>query len=172
MVKLRAMEWLIIVATLMLLSMLFAPQSCGSVYFFSPDTLQSKYRSESCFVPPDYWSSERQHQSELVNYLVQKGYWVPRQTHVPQWICTVRYRNVGREDPGYVHRALFWNGMASDLIAWSEDHPDVAIVFWPRILNALRQGDRDGMKKADELLWVVRGASSLTEIETRIEDFR
>jgi hypothetical protein len=69
--KLRPIEWAIILAIFAIIWTLLPPTSSGSTHFFSPDTLQSKYRTESRFGPCVWQSSDKSKDSELVKFLVK-----------------------------------------------------------------------------------------------------
>ena len=103
---------------------------------------------------PIYWK-ELDVDYPLINLLVKKGYWSPRQAEQPQWICIERGSAFTRGWASKFDREIqspFW-------LKWTEENPETAKEFWPAVLNLVRSGDSRGIRTAGYLLGQGHGIS-------------
>jgi hypothetical protein len=133
--------------------------SSGGRGFFSPDTL--KYRSQAevlcrgTKLPLFRWPFEY-HEHELVKFLVDKGYWQPKEVGSPRWIFLFQWNHMWRDGESSFHRQFFWK--KAHWIEWTNKNPEEAARFWPSILELLRGGNED---KVVEMLYVAQYGDAL-----------
>jgi hypothetical protein len=117
---------------------------------FSPDTLVYRGRSEVLLCGthvPVFRSQWRGYDHELVEFLIEKGYWDRSSTTAPRWIFLFHSSSQWRDGESAFHRSFFWK--RKFWIDWTNKHPGQAAAFWPHILELLRSGDE---RQAVELL--------------------
>ena len=132
---------------------------------FSPDTLNSRFRSERLLIVglPVYQSGYRVFRYELVEYLIEKGYWQERDTGDPQWVPMTHWSRSWWRDGDTIYYHEFRHG--AFWIDWSEEHPSIAAVLWPTVLRLLRRSDVDG---ATLLLRYAEQAETLAEFRQAV----
>jgi len=153
--RLRRIEWAIIAATLMVAVAFFAPESKSTLSYFSPDSLESRYRTELLWGAsiPVYRSGFKGKSSALVEYLIVSGFWSPSNSDKPIWLKTGHFNTDWKDGQTQLHRALYWN--EEEWIAWSKEHPEIASLVWPRVLAALR-ADKSERRATEYLFWAKR----------------
>lgn len=129
--------------------------SPGSLCFFSPDSLESRYQSE-ILLPgsgvPVYKSGFKAKNSRLVEYLIQKGYWSRAAVTTPRWIMTGHFNPKWKDGQSHLHSELYWHD--DEWIQWSEQNPDKAAALWPQVLAILRDDPQHkGQNEVAELMW-------------------
>lgn len=128
--------------------------SSGGRGFFSPDTLEYRSQSEVLCLGteiPLIRGSFEYHEHELVKFLVNKGYWQPKEVDQPRWIALFHWNHMWRDGESSFHRQFFWK--KTQWVDWTNKNPEEAAQFWPRILELLRAGDE---VQAVEMLYEVR----------------
>lgn len=94
-------------------------------------------------------------------FLVDNGYWQPKDVDSPRWIFLLQWNHMWRDGECLFHREFF--GKEAHWIEWTNKNPEEAARLWPRILKLLR-GDNE--EKAVEILYEVRnGAASRQSAE-------
>ncbi|HEX5104934.1 MAG TPA: hypothetical protein VFV87_14035 [Pirellulaceae bacterium] len=139
----RRIQFVISIAILGCILLLLCP-SFGSIHYFSPDTLQSRYQVEKLFPGtriPIYRSGYRESESQLVDYLIRKGHWKPIATKSPRWVLTSHSNSQWKDGQSYVHKEFFWRD--EKWVDWSEKNPKRAAVLWPQVLSILRDVGRN-----------------------------
>ena len=129
--------------------------SAGGRAFFSPDTLEYRSQSETLIRGtklPIFRSLYAYHKHDLVEFLISKGYWEPREAESPRWILLFQWNHMWRDGESTLHRCLFWK--KAHWMEWSTKYPERAAQLWPRVLDLLRSADED---KVAELLNEVEG---------------
>jgi hypothetical protein len=146
----------------------------GAEIYFSPDTLELKSRSElraplfgfhiyrSSFKPLGHY--------QLVEYLINKGYWKPNQTSEPRWIWIYGWNDQWSLGYGPLSRHLskfreFW-------MDWTEKHPEFAAILWPRVLEQIRdrsQPSTDGY--VGQILELAQYSKSYDDFRGLLEAF-
>lgn len=141
----------------------------GGLHDFSPDTLETSSRSE-ILLPltdlPIYRSPRSSYRYDLVQYLIEYGYWSP----VPESgspIRVSRWNTQWRDGQSDLHRQFAW--YADDWIAWTEQHPELADVLWPEVLAMLRSEDDLRLMRVQHLMWAGRTATTVDEYNALIE---
>jgi hypothetical protein len=113
----------------------------GGRGFFSPDTLEYRGQREIvCFGTqmPLFRGEFEYHEDELVAHLVSKGYWQPREVDSPRWLPLFRWNRTWRDGYSDFQMEFFRN--TKHWIEWTNENPEDASQFWPRILELLREG--------------------------------
>jgi hypothetical protein len=135
---------------------------------FSADTLQCRYR-EVWLLPltdiPLYRSSCEYSQNEMTLYLVDRGYWSPRDVPEPHWIDIYRYDGLWR--------SMLQHNVFRDperWIEWTERNPRVAAVIWPHVLTVLRDEKYGDEAYAVSLLLFAYTVHDLREFERGMAD--
>jgi hypothetical protein len=129
---------------------------------FSPDTLESRSRAEARLV----WWGHTYHRGRLVQYLVDRGYWAPRVVERPRWIEMFHWNRRWRDGESELHKEIGWR--ASAWIEWTESHPELAAVVWPRVLTTLRADDRGAATTAAVMLTVAKDVADAAEFEREL----
>jgi hypothetical protein len=165
-------KWLVrilvsVFAVVAILGAIAATTGRGARGEFSPDTLDIRLQRELLFMLTDtplYQSSFEYYQNDLVRYLIEQGYWSPRDVAEPRWIQIFHY-NVFWRDGGsrLFQRPESW-------IEWTEQNPRLAAVIWPQVLRVLRNEKygEASVSYAEYMLWVASQAGSLREFERRM----
>ncbi len=142
----------------------------GGRGFFSPDTLEWKAQSE-ILLPltetPIYRSFYRTHRSQLVNYLITKGYWSTRNTDNPRWVFMYRWNEQWRDGDSELHRQMT-SHRGQRWVEWSDSHPDLAAVLWPRVLSELRGDADDPQSRAVEFMRMAQASETIKQYEELI----
>lgn len=142
----------------------------GGRGFFSPDTLEWKTQSEILLpltaVPIDR-SFYRTHRSELVNDLITKGYWSTRSTDKPGWLSMYRWNEQWRDGDSELHRQMT-SHRGQRWVEWSDSHPDLAAVLWPRVLSELRGDVDDSPSRAVEFMRMAQASETIEQYEELI----
>ena len=138
----RWIEAVVVLAILGIITWFFWP-SFGAIHLFSPDTLESGYRSTVTLWdgPPVYRSELKPRESKLIQFLIERGYWRPTHPPSPRWIVT-----------DYSVRHEFYRN-ADEWVQWSEQHPEHAAALWPHVLDVLRNDPKRGQSDVSELMW-------------------
>lgn len=142
----------------------------GGRTFFSPDTLETKSQSETLLIQtpvPLYRSSFSQGRYELVDFLIDAGYWSPAAADPPRWLPTNHWNRQWKDGQSPIHREFAW--FADDWIAWTGQHPDIAAVLWPRVLGELRSNHPDCQWQAYRLMWHAKSAQTVEAFEQSLE---
>lgn len=137
----RLLRWLLISVGIYLAAIMLLGSS-GGQGFFSPDTLEYRTHSEILLLGtqiPLYRGSFEYHESVLVKFLIDKGYWNARSVDSPRWLILFHWNHSWRDGESTFHRLFNWK--KDDWIEWTAKHPDDAARFWPRILELLRSGN-------------------------------
>src|SRR5262245_18059651 len=116
--------------------------SSGGRGAFSPDTLAYRVQSEVLLygtTVPVFQSRWRNHDHELVKFLIDMGHWKPAETNTPRWLFLFQSNSMWRDGESSLHRAFFWK--REFWIEWTNKHPKQAAAFWPCILDLQRSGD-------------------------------
>jgi hypothetical protein len=165
--KWRVLECVLVLAILAALTFLF-PGPNGSVHYFSPDSLQSKYRPNAWLfgLVPNYLPRLQDKSSPLVDHLVKNGYWAPSNAAKPRWIVTAHFSDQWKGGQSWLHRPLYWDN--ERWIAWTEANPEMARLVWPQFLASLRR--EDPPSGAYELLLVARYAKSVDDLHRLVQD--
>jgi hypothetical protein len=130
-------EFLVVVAIAPCILYLFVSPSRGGRGFFSPSTLETKTQSEYLiWGAPIYRSRFEFRHDDITAYLIAKGYWSPQTTGSDRWIPTFHWNEQWRDGESSLERELFWRD--EFWINWSNENPKVAVEFWPRVLELLR----------------------------------
>lgn len=132
-----------IIGGLVLLALLSS--SPGGWLYFSPDTYMAERQEERLFYKtefPIYRSMRTAYRPKLASYLIERGYWKPRRTNTPTWLCVEHWNARWRDGHSSLKRQIFGGG-GEDWINWSETHPDMAQVLWPMVERELRAGSSD-----------------------------
>jgi hypothetical protein len=136
-----------------------ATKRVGLRAYFSPDTLESRSQVEFALVwgrltisPP----------SELVQYLIEKGFWQPRQVAEPRWIEMSHINHRWRGGINPLHKELTWK---RGWIEWIEANPTLAKALWPRVLTILRENTDAPSWRAVVVMSVARSAKNVGEFE-------
>jgi hypothetical protein len=136
----------------------------GGRGFFSPDTLETKTQREH-LIPvvniPIWRSSFQVHRQELVTFLISEGYWSPTANDSPRWIIAFHWNDQWRDGETRLHREL---SRGEDWIAWTKEHPLMAEVIWPQLIDVL-QDPTASPATAGTLMRCAYGASDLKEYE-------
>jgi hypothetical protein len=164
--KRRALECVLVLAIVFVFARVFS-SSTGSIHYFSPDTLESKYRAVQRLLGlvPTYISWLRDNPSPLAEYLVANGYWAPRNASRPRWIVT------GHSSPdrigglSWLHRIL--HRKDEKWIAWTEANPELARFVWPRFLESMRK--QRTQNEAIALLLLAERAESVEELQQLVK---
>ncbi len=138
----------------------------GSIGCFSPDTLQSRRQTEYVIPMTDvqvYRSAGSVSRWPIVNYLIAKGYWSDSKVSEPRWICTSRENPQWRCGTSRFERELAGN--EAEWRKWTEENPELANCFWPRLLAELRKPGTSHISEVDMLLGVARIAKSPEEFD-------
>ena len=134
----------------------------GGRGFFSPHTLEFRTQSETLLPGteiPLYRSQFkcREWDSELVVYLVGRGYWQPIENARPVWLLMFHSNSQWRDGHNHFYREFTRN--SQDWITCSDANPELAATLWPRILNLTRD------KKMTGVQLVMRYAQSSSNVE-------
>lgn len=137
----------------------------GARCFFSPDTLEFRYQSEylvPLLLVPLYRSryTYAEEPNELVTFLVEEGYWEPRQVDDPRWICVFHWNHQWRDGYGQMYRHFCRSPEL--LIEWSRENPELAAVMWPKVLAVLRDKAMPS-GYAEDLIFQARHVKSVDE---------
>src|SRR5262245_42610390 len=160
MMKLRPIEWIVIVAIVATLLAFIAPESTGSRHYFSPSSLRSQYQRDN-LLTPFFGRQAIEKSSALVDYLVERELWAPLSPGDSDWIQTAHFNPQWRDGQSYLHRVLYWDCDA--WMTWTKENPKLANAVWPHVLAALRS---DGSKhSACELLDLAKHSTSLEDFE-------
>lgn len=136
---------------------------------FCPYTLQTRRQAELLFpltTIPIFRSGWSTGHYPLTQTLIDRGYWAPSQTEPPQWRLECRWNQQWRDGHSNVHRWLAWN---AGLREWTEEHPDVAEVFWPQILRLLRSGSPRDRDQAEVLLSIAQSIHTRHDYQEAVE---
>jgi hypothetical protein len=128
---------------------------------FSPDTLESRSRTEILFFSPRLPIYRGRHETRrlpLVEYLITHGHWSPTPTADPRRIPTYHWNPLWKDGHTRFDRELSWH--TDEWIAWTQRNPDVAKHFWPMLLEILREPRNDAADEAAHLLMLGRSAES------------
>jgi hypothetical protein len=135
----------------------------GARTLFSPDTLECKSQSEILLTPeiPLYRSSFEYFRYDLVQFLIDKGYWTPKYPNNPRWIWIYDWNKAHSLGYGPLARQLsrnreFW-------MEWTDNNPAFAKVLWPKVLSQLRSGKDSGY--VGEMIRCAQSAESLEAFE-------
>jgi hypothetical protein len=146
----------------------FGPGGRG---FFSPDTLRSRTQAEY-LIPltqiPVYRGPYSESQWPIVDYLVAKGYWSAVNVAEPRWVSTSHENRQWRDGLSRFERELVGND--AEWRKWTEDHPELAKVVWPRVLAELRKPGVAHTNDADVLLLAARYATTPEEFERLLSE--
>lgn len=142
---------------------LFSFLNDGGLAYFSPDTFEIRSQSEITLPilnTPVYRSSYsyRDNSFELVEYLVAKGYWSPRETDEPRWILLFHWNDAWRDGDTQWYRDV---NRSNEWIEWTEKHPDIARVLWPAVLSFLRSDE--GSRYVTHVMFQAKISSSEAE---------
>ncbi|MBE7464613.1 MAG: hypothetical protein HS116_14140 [Planctomycetes bacterium] len=137
----RRLAFALSASSALLWTALWISSGLGGRGFFSPDTLEYRSQSERTVFAteiPLYRSAFRYDSHELVNYLVEKGYWSPRPASEPRWIFLFHWNRNWKDGESCFHRSFFWR--KDFWMEWTEKHPERAAEVWPQVLELLRAG--------------------------------
>ena len=163
----RILECVLVLAIVFVFAQLFRP-STSTVYYFSPDSLESKYRPNDTLLGLISIAEEKPLPSALVEHLRDNGYWTPSGTPESQWIVTTQSTpSVERQDPSWLHKILYWKGYQDKWIAWTKDNPELARIVWPEFLASLRRHKSD--REAIVLLYLARDATSIEGFRNAVQ---
>jgi hypothetical protein len=159
--KWRALECVLVLAILYALTFLF-PGPIGSVHYFSPASLESKYRPDAWLFGsvPNYLCRLQDKSSPLTDHLVKNGYWTPSGAAKPRWIVTAHFSEQWKDGQSSLHYPLYWRN--EKWIAWTDANPELARLVWPLFLESLRR--EESPSGAIELLWLAERAMSVDEL--------
>jgi len=166
--KRPALECVLVVVILLIAAQIFHPADTGSRHYFSPDSLQSRYRTDEWLfgLVPIYYAGFRDKSSPLADYLVQNGYWTPTGASESRWLQTGYFSAQWRDGQSWLHRVLYWED--EEWIAWTETKPQLARFVWPQFLASLRRQESES--EAIEFLFLVRHATSVEELRQLVHD--
>ncbi len=142
----------------------------GGRGLFSPDTLEWKTQSELLFPLTDvpiYRSVYSNHRSPLVSDLITKGYWTTRSSDKPRWLFMFRWNEQWRDGQSELHREMT-SYRGKEWIEWSDAHPEIAAVLWPRVLGDLRSDVNNPQSRAVELMRMARASETIEQYEELI----
>ena len=164
--KWRALECVLVFVIFFTVVRLF-PDSAGTTHYFSPVTLESKYRPGGWLTGwmPTFASGEQVKPSPLADYLVEKGYWVPARVTRPRWIVTGHFSTQWTDGQTALHYPLYWHH--EKWIAWTEAHPEIARIVWPQFLASIRREERLG--GMIELLWIAEHVASVDDLRRLVQ---
>ncbi len=137
---------------------------------FSPETLQCRGRYEWNIPYTEfviYREEYKYYTLDLVQYLIDTGYWTPADTENPTWLHCHRWKAHISGGETMIFRALSRNGEA--LIAWTKANPKMAKVVWPIALRLLRSSPDDAHDKVPTLLFHAQYATSIDELRELCE---
>ena len=112
----------------------------GGIFYFSPDSLESRFHAERrlfIILTPIYRSGPQYYRFDLVEYLVEEGYWSPDTSREPRWLEMGCWNQQWRDGYSMLYRVLQTDG--TRWIEWTEEHPEVAATVWPVVLRILRE---------------------------------
>ena len=126
----RSMKWhahecVLVIAIVLITAQVFRPTVTGSLHYFSPDSLKSRYRSNEWLfgILPTYDPRFREQSSPLVDHLVTKGYWTLTGAPEPRWMVTGHFSAQWKDGQSWLHRVLYWED--EKWIAWTEANPQL-----------------------------------------------
>jgi hypothetical protein len=165
--KWRVLECVLVIAIVLFAAQVFHPAVSGSQHCFSPDSLQSKYRSNEWLLGllPIYDPRFTEKSSPLADHLVTKGYWAPSGAAEPRWIVTGHFSPQWKDGQSWLHRVLYWDD--EQWIAWTEANPQLARLVWPQVLASLRRQNTES--EAIELLFLAKHAPSMEQFRDDVQ---
>ncbi|MEZ6069120.1 MAG: hypothetical protein R3C10_02375 [Pirellulales bacterium] len=165
--------WLIVMAIglVAVLAFLTYQYGRGGRGYFSPDTLRMRTQREFLIplVNVPVWRSRYDvHQQPLVTFLKEEGYWSPTNNEPPRWILAFHWNDHWWDGDLLWHKELvrdeFW-------IQWTIEHPDMARVVWPLVIQTLRT-QPDGEHYAGNILRCASVTENTREFELLISGGR
>ena len=143
----------------------------GGRSYFSPDTLNTKHQTERLLFGTDipvYRSEFTFDRYELVDYLISKGYWHPKPVDDPRWMQMNHWNLQWRDGHSNLYAELAWH--EDRWMTWSEEHPELAAVVWPIVLETLRRNRTpyDAQEATFMILWFARDSSDIAEFKRNI----
>lgn len=155
-------------AGLGLVILIYLASTKGGRTFFSPDTLESREQGERLsyfFLLPVSRSNFKVYRPKLASYLIAEGYWSAKSTNTPRWLLVEHWNSQWRDGDTMLSRIF---GRTSYWIDWSEQHPDLAAVVWPRVLESLRQSNLElSYDEPSAILDIAKAAKSPEDFERR-----
>jgi hypothetical protein len=129
---------------------------------FSPDSLDCRQSTQGLLFEWRYGTPRYQ----LVQYLIDKGYWQPRSVAEPKWLPAY-YRDQYRGHYAMVGRLLSRSHQTKK--EWTEAHPEMASRVWPWLLHKLRT-EEDCNPYIAEAIWMyVQEAKDIEEFKNLLK---
>lgn len=163
--------WLVVLVLVVvaLVGVIAVTTGRGTLGEFSPDTLETRSRREWLFMPtetPLYRSGYDYYQNDLIRYLVDRGYWSPREVSEPRWVSIYRYNACWRDGWSMLQHDVFRH--PEKWIAWTEENPRLAAVIWPQVLRVLRDEKYGELSYAEHLLRTAFEEGNLRDYERQM----
>lgn len=138
---------------------------------FSPDTLEARTQREY-LIPlteiPIYRGSFERTRWPIADFLVTNGYWSAAKSAEPCWMETFRWNRQWRDGESTLYRELVWHG--DQWIQWTKDHPDLAKLMWPRLLEVLRGSHNTAASSPEAVLFGAQSSSTPAEYKALLGD--
>jgi hypothetical protein len=115
----------------------------GGRLFFSPETLEARGQTERLLWfthVPVLRSNFTVSRWELVDYLIDQGYWSVDGTRAATWLLVTQWNEGWGYRPAPFVLQFAAPGSTANWISWTERHPTIAPIFWPLVLKILRSG--------------------------------
>lgn len=106
---------------------------------FSPDTLETRSRSERSVGITVWPGTYRYRKAPLIEYLIANDYVQPITTTEPRWIVMGFYSSQWRDGQGHLAYVFSWQ--QEKTIAWCEADPERARLLWSTVFPLLRSSN-------------------------------
>lgn len=153
----------LVLAILLLLYLVCAIYAGGARIYFSPQTLQYKVQDEICLLGTDiplYRSLGSYGTYEIVDVLVEYGYWQPISAHtVEDWILINHWNYQWNDGHNDFVKLLLWR--QENWINWTDRNPELARLFWGKIQELMRTR----FNSIELVVMLSEGADMRTEVD-------
>jgi hypothetical protein len=146
-------------------------QRCGMAEF-SPHSLEYRTRSERTirFLDVGYRSDWEPTENEVVAMLKEKGWVKPLTPKTDRWETVFHWNEAWRDGDGTLYNVLIRHRQT--LIAWSEEHPECAQLYWQEAFRYLRSESEFDHAIAYHILTTCREMQDVDEMRQRFEEIK